>query len=112
STETNAFGKEIALKSKSEVTVNRPAQYEITRIEDSVGNMAFGDDDLILSAHGSAISEFDGLEVGEVITVQMNLTPFEKAILEAVGGNGQFLKNGEVIETWAEWHPRTAVGFD
>lgn len=112
STGTNAFGTEIALKQLEEVLVNRPAQYEITRIEKNVGNMSLNDDDLILSANGSAISNFEGLEVGDVLSVQINLNPIEQAILEAVGGNGQFLVDGEVIETWAEWHPRTAVGFD
>ncbi|MFA5668477.1 MAG: phosphodiester glycosidase family protein [Balneolaceae bacterium] len=107
----NAYGTEIGLKVLSEVSVNRPAQYVVTRIEKNKGDMSFNGDNLILSAHGTAANNFDGLAVDDTLSVQLNLNPFTNAILEAVGGNGQFLKNGEVIETWAEWHPRTAIGF-
>ncbi|MEX2363812.1 MAG: phosphodiester glycosidase family protein, partial [Balneolaceae bacterium] len=111
STGTNEFGTEVALQLQGEVKVNQPAQYVVTRIEENVGNMSLGSDDLILAAHGSATSNFEGLNVDDEISIQINLNPFENAIIEAVGGNGQFLKDGEVIETWAEWHPRTAAGF-
>lgn len=112
STESNAFGLEIALKRESDVKVNREAQYTVTRIEENTGNMEFGTDDIILSAHGTAVDDFSTVAIGDTLIIQLNLNPLESAIIEAVGGNGQFLKNGEVIETWAEWHPRTAVGFN
>ncbi len=112
STGTNAYGTEIALKLEGESLVNEPASYVVTRIEENVGDMSFNNnEDIILSIHGTPLNSFSSVAVNDTLELEFDLQPLTQKIKEAIGGNGQFVKNGVVNSNWEVRHPRTAVGF-
>lgn len=111
STGTNEFGSEAGIGLVDSSLVNAPVRIIVEDLYPNQGNTDLSRHDLILSGHGTSAGFVESLTIGDTLTMELNLNPLERPVIEAIGGSTQFIKNGIVNSNWEERHPRTAVGF-
>jgi len=86
------------------------------------GNALIPEDAVVLSAEGSPASSLKSLQVGQDLSITVQLSPPFNLAQEAVGGGPRLIRDGYIsVEAQSEKfadrlaqarHPRSAVGFD
>ena len=93
---------------------NKQLKLQVESIEVNQGNMAIADGCVVLSATGEYMTWLETMQVGEQLTlaIQTTINDIAADYKCALGGQDRpfMLCDGVVSETWAENHPRTALG--
>ena len=85
----------------------------IDTIVDGVGNMSIGKGKAVLSGHGIAGAFMvNNIQSGDTLKVILNLSPAFPKLEQLVGGNTWLIKNGVVVGSDGDRHPRTMIGFN
>lgn len=118
-TRTNSYGTEVLvqLSEGENWGVNKNIKVKVLQIEKNKGSMAIPAGFAVLSGHGTAQNALNTLNIGDEITITLNLLLDGEAssYTNAVGGDRRqtMLQNGVVNTTdvWDELHPRTGFGY-
>ena len=72
-----------------------------------------GEDEVLIVARNEQVREaLLQAEVGEPVTIALDTPPFTEPVLQAVGGNRELLRDGQIVFEDQIRHPRTAAGFN
>ena len=115
-THTNAFGTEVLVQLvDANWDINKTLKAKVVSTVIGKGNMSIPLGSAVLSGHGTAQTYLNTLKTDDEIDINLGITinGIEKpSLTDMVGGDRIILKNGLVTDNdWAEWHPRTAVGY-
>ncbi|WP_106768672.1 phosphodiester glycosidase family protein [Paenibacillus faecalis] len=112
STMTNTSGDEVVLDVVSgEVKSGQTLSLKVSAIHKDEGNTPIMDGTVILSASGQYREVLDGLQIGDEVSVFLDLEPEWKDVEMAIGGNALLIDDGVIQHSSDSGvHPRTAIG--
>jgi hypothetical protein len=115
-THTNAFGTEVLVQLiDTKWDVNKTLKAKVISVVSGVGNMVIPAGSAVLSGHGTAQTFLNALKINDEIDINLDITiggTEKPSLTDMVGGDRLILQNGLVTDNdWAEWHPRTAIGY-
>lgn len=115
-THTNAFGTEVLVQLiDTKWDVNKTLKAKVISVVSGVGNMVIPAGSAVLSGHGTAQTFLNALKINDEIDINLGITiggTEKPSLTDMVGGDRLILQNGLVTDNdWAEWHPRTAIGY-
>ncbi|MEK4359797.1 phosphodiester glycosidase family protein [Paenibacillus sp. FSL M7-1455] len=112
STMTNDLGDEVVLGVlKGEVKSGQTLQLKVESIHGNKGNTPIADGKVVLSASGTQRDRLAGLQVGDEVSVSLQLSGEWSDVTMAIGGSALLVKDGQVQpNSDPAAHPRTAVG--
>lgn len=113
STRTNSYGTELRVIPIDEWQVNQPFRVLVRAREIGKGDMPIPEHGAILSGHHVAsIFLNNNIDIGDTLTVEIDVGPYDEPVTEAIGGGPMIIRNGKVIEPDEERHPRTGIGIN
>lgn len=109
---TNDLGDEVVLGVlKGEVKSGQTLQLKVESIHGNKGNTPIADGKVVLSASGTQRDRLAGLQVGDEVSVSLQLSGEWSDVTMAIGGSALLVKDGQVQpNSDPAAHPRTAVG--
>jgi len=123
SSQTNAWGTEVALTPLNEWQVNDTVYCIVRQKQSNAGDMPIPAGHAVLSGHGAGATFLQhAVEVGDTLAMLLRILPDYGTITQAIGGGPRILQNGVNLlsddlqhEQSANHsfnrHPRTALGF-
>jgi len=113
STSTNQYGTEVRIIPIDSWLVNDTIRCIVDTIIAGVGNMSIGNNNAVLSGHGTAASFLvNNLFKDDTIKIVLNLSPAYPQLEQLIGGNTWLVKDGISNPDNGDRHPRTSVGFN
>lgn len=113
STATNQFGTEAKLIAIDDWLVNDTIRCIVDTIISGIGNMSIGNNNAVLSAHGTAaVFLNNNLSIDDTIKIVLKLLPSLPKLEQLIGGNTWLVQNGVSNPDNGDRHPRTSVGFN
>ena len=117
-TGTNAYGTEVQIQllDGQEWNTTGTMKAKVTKVEDQIGSMPLDKDHAVLSAHGTMATELKKLNVGDELTLNLEMRLDEQLVnvAQSIGSENyvQILQDGKVAQEgyWNELHPRTGFG--
>ncbi|MDE6266276.1 MAG: phosphodiester glycosidase family protein [Muribaculaceae bacterium] len=121
-TGTNIYGYEVAMEPIGDTSVKfGKEKYKVTSAPSSAGSMAVPAGQVVLSGNGTADTFVRSLNIGDEVTVEINLVNGDETysdVPQMAGGKPMILSGGEVLDTQdaldhlVSLNPRTAIGYD
>ncbi|WP_308400168.1 hypothetical protein, partial [Bacillus halotolerans] len=97
STMTNDLGDEVVLGVlKGEVKSGQTLQLKVESIHGNKGNTPIADGKVVLSASGTQRDRLAGLQVGDEVSVSLQLSGEWSDVTMAIGGSALLVKDGQV----------------
>ena len=113
STSTNQYGTEVRIIPIDSWLVNDTIRCIVDTLVAGVGNMTIGNNNAVLSGHGTAASFLvNNLFKDDTIKIVLNLSPAFPQLEQLIGGNTWLVKDGISNTDNGDRHPRTSVGFN
>ncbi|MFA6871410.1 MAG: phosphodiester glycosidase family protein [Bacteroidaceae bacterium] len=117
-TKTSPYGTEVVLQlvDGASWATNKPLSFKVIERMDNKGNTHIQKGQIVLSGHGKAADFLKSLQKDNIVELTLNCTLNDALsssnITALLGGDRMILQDGVVLDNdWADWHPRTCVGY-